>query len=68
MKIGELVKLKIPGLHGPRTVTGTIKRTLPNEMIEIKTQDDGYWIINEDGKNSDGDVICNKIKQKGERR
>ena len=40
-----LVKIQIPGLNGPRTVAGIIKRILPNGKVEIKTQDDGYWTV-----------------------
>ncbi len=40
-----LVKIKIPGLNGPRIVSGVIKRIMPNGKVEIKTQQDGYWTV-----------------------
>ncbi len=45
VKIGELVKLQIPGLNGLKNVAGTIVKILPNGMVEIRTQQDGYWTI-----------------------
>jgi len=45
--VGTLVKFKIPGLNGPRQVTGTVKRLLPAlSKVEVKTQHGDYYIIN----------------------
>ena len=46
MHIGQLVKFEIPGLQGPRTVAGIVKRLLPHGLIEIKSQNDGYHTLN----------------------
>ncbi len=48
-----LVKIKIPGLNGPRTVSGKIIRIIPpggffrTKVFEIRTQIDGYHIVKE---------------------
>ena len=43
----NIVKFKIPGLNGPRTISGTVKRILANGKLEVKSQNDGYHIIEE---------------------
>ena len=45
MEYNGLIKFQIPGLNGPRTVSGTVKRILPNAKLEVKTQNDGYFTI-----------------------
>ena len=48
-----LVKIKIPGLNGPRIVTGKVTKIIPpggaflKEVFEIRTQMDGYHIVKE---------------------
>lgn len=44
--IGKLVTFKIASLEGPMKVTGIVKRVLPNNKVEIKTQLHGCHIIN----------------------
>lgn len=43
--IGSMVKFKIPGLNGLRTIAGTVKRVLPDGKIEVKAQAGGYYTI-----------------------
>ena len=45
MIIGTLVKFKIPGLNGLRTIAGTVKRVLPDGRLEVKAQAGGYYTI-----------------------
>jgi len=40
-----MVKIRIPSLNGPRTVSGKITRSFPDGRIEVKTQNDGYFIV-----------------------
>ena len=44
-KVGDVVRLKKPGLHGPVSIGGTVKRLLPDGKIEVKSQQDGYFVI-----------------------
>lgn len=66
MKIGEIVKFKIPSLQGMKTVAGTIKRILDDGALEIKSQQDGYYTLRP------GDLIvpmgtspCNLLENMG---
>lgn len=40
----EMVRLKIPSLHGPMTVAGFITSFLRDGRIEVKTQAHGYFL------------------------
>jgi len=47
MEIGDMVKFKIPSLHGPSLVAGFIKRILPDGRYEVKSQQGEYWTLTE---------------------
>ena len=51
----QLVKFKIPSLHGMMTVAGFIVRVLDNGRIEVRTQQHGYFIIHPK------EVICDGV-------
>ena len=45
-EIGKLVKFKIPGLNGPRAISGTVTRMrLADGKIEVRAQAGGYYVI-----------------------
>lgn len=43
--IGDIVKLTKPGVGGPVKIAGTIVRILPTGQLEIRTQQDGYFVV-----------------------
>lgn len=44
-ELGDLVRFKVPSLHGMSTITGTVKRITATGHIEVKSQGHGYFII-----------------------
>ncbi len=42
-EVGDLVLLRAAGLHGQTTLAGTVKRVLDNGLVEVKTQQHGYF-------------------------
>ena len=40
--LGKLVKFKIPSLNGPMKIAGTVKMILPDDRLEVKSQNHGY--------------------------
>ncbi len=45
-KVGDLVKLKVPGPNGAMNVAGTVKHITPDGRLEVKTQNHGYTTVN----------------------
>lgn len=45
IKVGDLIKFKIPGLNGPMSVAGIVKRILPDSRLEVKSQNHGYHVV-----------------------
>ena len=43
--VGDIVKLTKPGVGGPVKIAGTIVRILPTGQLEIRSQQDGYFIV-----------------------
>ena len=43
--IGQMVKFKIPILNGQRVVCGVVKRLMADGKWEVKSQNDGYFVI-----------------------
>ena len=44
-RVGDIVRLTKPGLDGPVKIAGTVKSIKPDGKLEVRSQQDGYFVI-----------------------